>query len=185
MKTFLEHLWLTVVPWLIGIVFGGGLGYLVARVLRPFWQTQARLRAMLIIAPWRTLGALTILLTVRSPLLLRYFGLGQATALVWLTILSSLTAFGAALSLFLTSTKSPTTTSQAIASARTIAVGLSIAAIIASDAGAGGAGELITNSMLTLDQNLFITGVFTIVAVSAILDILLGIGQVLIGINRD
>ena len=60
-----------------------------------------------------------------------------------------------------------------------MAVGLSVAAIIASDAGAGGAGELISTSMLTLDQNLFISGVLTVVAVSVILDILLGIVQVL------
>ena len=185
METFFEHFWLTAVPWLIGILFGGGLGYLVARVLRPFWQTRASFRSALLIVPWRTLGALIILLTVRSPLLLRYFGLGQATALVWLTILSCLAAFGAALNLFLTSPKSSTTTSQAIASARTIAVGLSIVAIIAFDAGAGGAGELITNSMLTLDRNLFMTGVFTIVAVSVILDILLGVVQVLMGVNKD
>ncbi|MBK8903261.1 MAG: hypothetical protein IPM53_18905 [Anaerolineaceae bacterium] len=179
MNTFLEHLWLTALPWFIGIVCGGGLGYFVARVIRPFWETQSTFRSVLLIAPWRTLGALILLLTVRSPLLLRYFGLGQATALVWLTILSCLVAFGRVLSLFLTSPQPPTTTSRAIASARTMAVGLSVAAIIASDAGAGGAGELISTSMLTLDQNLFISGVLTVVAVSVILDILLGIVQVL------
>ena len=180
METFFEHLWLTVIPWSVGIVFGGGLGYLIARILRPSWKTRSTFRSVLIIAPWRTLGALTLLLTVRSPLLLRYFGIGQATALVWLTILSCLAAFGMALSLFLTAPKTPTTTSRALASARTMDVGLSVAAIIASDAGAGGAGELIAMSMLTLDRVLFITGILTVVAVSVILDILLGIVHVFV-----
>lgn len=185
METFFEHLWLTIIPWLIGMVFGGGLGIFIARSLRPYWETQSTFRSVLLIAPWRTLAVFLLLLTVRSPFMFRYFGLGQATAVAWLSIFSFLLALGMAISLLVTPPETKTPIMRGISFARTLAVVLSPAAIIASDAGAGGAGKLINEGLMTLDQNIFLNGILIVVLVAAILDILLGVVQLLAGDSQN
>lgn len=185
METYFEHFWLTTIPWFIGIVCGGGMGYLISRILRPFWEARSTFRSVLIIAPWRTLAVFLLLLTVRSPFLFRYFGLGQATAVAWLSIFSFLLALGMAISLFFTPPEIKTRVVQGISLTRTLAVVLSPAAIIANDAGAGGAGEMINQGLLMLDPNLFFNGILIVVFVSASLDILLGVIQIFAGRSQN
>jgi hypothetical protein len=52
---FLNHLLLSIVPWVAGGLIGGSLGYLIALAIRPL-QSRAGLYRVLRLLPWRTIA---------------------------------------------------------------------------------------------------------------------------------
>ncbi len=180
MRELIQHLWLTLVPWLIGIVLGGSLGHLVAFFLRRYFETYLSLRTWLTLLPWRTSVAFMLLMAIYSPQLLRYFGLGFTTALIKLSIVSFTLSLTFTIYIFLVLQETPAIFLRLVSVARTMAVAMAYFAITAVDVGAGGAGVLINDALVKLDSGIFFDGVFVVVLVSVVFDVLIGVIQILV-----
>jgi hypothetical protein len=76
----LVHLGISLVPWLIVMLAGGGLGYLVATLLRRWFQGHPRALDRMVLLPWRSIAILIALVMVNTPLMMWYFGLGTLSA---------------------------------------------------------------------------------------------------------
>ena len=73
-----EHFLITCVPWLIGIILGGGLGVLFARVIHTFFSARPELHRPSVLLPWRTL-VMALLMVACSPFIVVLMGLGAMT----------------------------------------------------------------------------------------------------------
>ncbi len=71
-----QHLLISILPWLIGTVVGGGLGYACAIVARSVVSTHPGLRRAVMLLPWRTIAVTLTLVALLSPLTVEHFGLG-------------------------------------------------------------------------------------------------------------
>lgn len=180
MSELLQHLWLTLAPWLIGMVLGGGLGHLISLFLRRFFGTSLSLRTWFTIIPWRTGVAFILLTAIYSPYLIRYFGLGFTTALLKLGIVSFILSFTLTIYSFLILQETPTIFLRLVSISRTMAVAMAYFAITAADVGADGAGVLINDSLVKLDNEIFFNGVFVVVLISVVLDVFIGVIQILV-----
>ncbi len=67
-STILDHSWLSLLPFALGLIAGGGLGALCALVARRAVASRPRLRRWLTLLPWRTFLLAFYPITV-SPLL--------------------------------------------------------------------------------------------------------------------
>lgn len=70
-----EYLLLSWIPWLIGVVAGGGLGALCALGIRAILSARPALHRPLVLLPWRTL-VMGLLMAVWSPFIVSLLGIG-------------------------------------------------------------------------------------------------------------
>ena len=75
-----EHLGVSLIPWLIFMLVGGGLGYLFATLFRHWFQGHPRSFHLIVLLPWRSIVILTTLVVVNTPLMIWNFGLGTLSA---------------------------------------------------------------------------------------------------------
>lgn len=54
-SVFLNHVLLSIIPWVAGGLIGGGLGYLLALAMRPLGARPGHCRALRLL-PWRTIA---------------------------------------------------------------------------------------------------------------------------------
>lgn len=76
----LVHLGISLVPWGIVTLAGGGLGYLAAILLRRWFQGHPHALEASVLLPWRSIAILIALVMVNTPLMIWYFGLGTLSA---------------------------------------------------------------------------------------------------------
>ncbi len=118
----LYHLASTFIPWLIMMILGGTLGYLLAFFLRKWIHRSLRLLLSLTFFPWRSIASSSALVAISSPLVIITFGLGSLSTLitVGVTLLVFIVPITAQVFLF---TSYPLSQSQRLFSfARTLAV---------------------------------------------------------------
>jgi hypothetical protein len=78
----LVHLGISLVPWIIVMLAGGGLAYLLATLLRRWFQGHPRALELMVLLPWRSIASLIALVMINTSLMMWYFGFGTLSASV-------------------------------------------------------------------------------------------------------
>jgi hypothetical protein len=177
-STFGEHLLISLVPWLAGVVVGGGLGYVCALVARRLFSTFPGLRKASMLLPWRTVS---VTLPLLSPLVVIPVGLGIVAGAVMVGLFVLLFALPFTMAILLEQWYPSPLVVRFIARARTLATAsVAVAAIGPPMAGGGGAGVLIfQQGMRLLDYAQMFRGFSTVVFLALTIDVLLGVLQLL------
>ncbi len=76
----LQHLQVALIPWLIVMLAGGGLSYLLSRPLRSWVNDHPRAPRFLTLIPWRSATIWSALVVIQSPWVIFSFGLGTFSA---------------------------------------------------------------------------------------------------------
>ena len=179
---FGEHLLISLVPWLAGVVIGGGLGYACALVARRLFSTLPGLHRASMLLPWRTV---VVTLPLMSPLIVIYIGLGRGAGAVMVGLFVFLFALPFTVAALLEQWYPSPLVVRLIAGARTLATAsVAVAAVGPPLAGSGGAGLLIfQQGMLLLDYPQMLRGFAIVVLLALMIDILLGVLQLLLFSN--
>lgn len=175
----LEHLLISVIPLLAGIVLGGGLGVAGAFLVRLIFSALPWLHKLAILLPWRTLLVSLVLLTW-SPFLVMRFGLGMITGAITVFLVISLVALVSTMALliehwypsplavrFLSATRLLATTSGAIA----VGVGF---------VSSSGLGSLMMRWIELLDYKLVWQGLLALAVLALVPDLLVGVAQLVV-----
>ncbi len=72
----LQHLYISLIPWLVVMILGGGFGYGFASLLRKWLEGRQSWLNSLSLLPWRSLVTWTAIVVIDSPLMVWKFGLG-------------------------------------------------------------------------------------------------------------
>jgi len=173
---FGEHLLISLVPWLAGVVVGGGLGYACALVARRLFSTLPGLRRASTLLPWRTV---VVTLPLLSPLVTVLIGLGRVAGAAMVGLFVFLFALPFTVVALLEQWYPSPLVVRLIAGARTLATAsVAVAAVGPPLAGSGGAGVLIfQQGMLLLDYPQMLRGFAIVVLLALMIDILLGVLQ--------
>lgn len=177
MSIFSEHLLISLVPWLTGIVAGGVLGYACALVARRLFSTRPGLRTVSMLLPWRTVAVTSPLL---SPLVVVFVGAGTMAGAVMVGLFVFLFAVPLTVVTLLEHWYPSPLVVRLIATARTLATAsVAVAAVGPPVAGSGGAGVLIFQGMRLLDYPQMLKGFLIVVLLALLVDVLLGVLQLL------
>lgn len=175
-----EHLLLSLASWLAGWILGVAVGYGIASLVKKLVISSAGLRDPLLLIPWRTI-IMALLLIVYSPLIPVWVGLGSRAAFLMvggiLFLLASVVVTG-----ILLERDYPTPIAvRLVATARTLATSSVIITIFASIFGAGsGIGQLLIQHLNLLDSSFLFSTWLLVVAMTLLVDLLLGIPQLLL-----
>jgi ABC-type proline/glycine betaine transport system permease subunit len=173
-NTFLDHLLISLVPWLAGIVVGGGLGYACALVARSLFSTRPGLRRASMLLPWRTI-AMTLALALLSPFVPILVGLGTVAGATMVALFVFLFALPFTISTLLEYWHPSPLVVRLIAGARILAAAsVAVAAFTPMVAGSGGAGVLIFEGWRLLDYPQVLRGFSLVILLALMIDILLG-----------
>ena len=169
-----EHLLISLVPWLAGVVVGGALGYACALVARSLFSTLPGLRRASILLPWRTV-AVSLALVVLSPFVPVLVGLGTVAGATMVALFVLVFALPFTVVTLLEHWCPSPLAVRLIAGSRILATAsVAVAAFTALVAGSGGAGALIYEGMRLLDHAQVLRGFSIVVVLALIVDILLG-----------
>lgn len=169
-----EHLLISIVPWLIGVVVGGGLGYACALVVRRAISYHPGLCQAALLLPWRTVAVVLGLIVLMSRLTVERLGMGVLAGQVSMGFFILVFALPFTVSTLLEYWSPSALVVRLISKARMLALVSVAVAVMASWWGSGGAGVLIWQGLRNLDDAQLFRG-FSIVAIWAlIIDVLLG-----------
>lgn len=173
----IEHLLLSVLAWLAGLTSGSVLGYAYARLAGRLWAARPRLRRPAVVLPWRTVVVMAAAITLVYPYTAKAIGLGHAAGLLSIGVTVIVLALPFTAGLLLQPEPPSPLSARFIAGARTLALIAIAAAIMAYNAGAGGAGQLIWEGMNVGDQQQVATGFAVVALLCLATDFLLGLLQ--------
>jgi len=174
-----EHLLISIVPWLIGIVTGGGLGYGIGLAARRSFCTHPGLRRAAILLPWRTVAVTLGLAALMSPFTVERLGLGVAAGQVNVGLVVFVFALPSTVSTLLEYWSPSALVVRLINKARTLAVVSVAVAVMAHLSGSGGAGALIWQGLRDLDDAQLFRGFSVVGVLALIVDVLLGTLQLI------
>jgi hypothetical protein len=167
-----QHLLISLLPWLAGVVGGGGLGYACALGARSLLSSRPGLRGPLMLLPWRTVALTLALLSIFVPILV---GLGTMAGATIVGLLAFLLALPFTVVTLLEHWYPAGLGVRLIAGVRTLGTAsVAVAAATATVTGSGGAGALIFQGMRTLDSYQLLGGLSIVVLLALIIDVLLG-----------
>lgn len=174
-----EHLLISLVPWLVGVVIGGGLGYACALAARSLFSRFPALRRGSTLLPWRTVA---VTLPLLSPLVVIAVGLGPTAGAIIVGLFVFVFALPFTVVTLLEQWYLASLVVRLIARARTLATAsVAVAAIGPPMAGGGGAGVLIfQQGMRLLDYPQMLRGFSVVVIVALVADLVLGALQLLL-----
>lgn len=168
---------ITCIPWLVGVLAGGGLGVLCALGIRATFSARPRLRSPSVLLPWRSVVA-ALLMVAWSPFVVVLLGLGALAGGVMVG--SSVTVLALA---FTCATlvghwhPSPLGV-RLVAGARTLAVASGLIAVGVGLFGGGGVGRLVLEGLRLQRTDLMWDGLLVVLVLVLALDVLLGVAQV-------
>lgn len=172
-----QHLLISLIPWLVGITVGGGLGYACARVAGSLFSTYPCLRRASMILPWRTFMVTSPLLSLFIPILV---GLGNIAGMLIVGLSIFLFAVPFTVSILLSQWYPLPLIVRLIAGARTLAAASVTLALLAGIvSGGGGAGRFIMDRFLLLEYPQVLRAFSIVVITTLMIDILLGTLQML------
>jgi hypothetical protein len=167
-----QHLLISLVPWLAGVVGGGGLGYACALGARSLLSFRPGLRGPLMLLPWRTVVVTLPLLSAFVPAVL---GLGMITGMAIVGLFVFSFAFPFTVATLLDRWHPSTLLSHLIAGARTLGTAsVVVAAATAMVGGGGGAGAMIFYGMSIPEHGELLVGLSIVVLLALMVDVLLG-----------
>lgn len=180
-----DHLALSLLPWVVAVLIGGGLGYAVALLARHLLPgNNPGLRGAAVLLPWRTVIATVALAALVYPPV-QLVGLGQTAGQISVGLFLLALAVPLTADLFLQTWYPSPLAARLLARSRTLAVVAVAAAVMTYNAGAGGAGALIWQGFNRLNDQAVVAG-FTIVALLALVaDVTLGLIQLLLSPSRE
>lgn len=178
---FAQHLLIALLPWLVGVIGGGGLGYACAVVARALFSKRPALRRPLVLVPWRTIAVTLPLLSAFVPAVL---GLGMITGMAVVGLFVFSFAFPFTVATLLDRWHPSTLLSHLIAGARTLGTAsVVVAAATAMVGGGGGAGAMIFYGMSIPEHGELLIGLSIVVLLAVMVDVLLGGLQLLFSLD--
>jgi hypothetical protein len=72
----LAYLGISLIPWLIVMLAGGGLGYLLAVLSQRWFKGHQRAFDLMALLPWRSITIFIALVVINTPLMVWKFGIG-------------------------------------------------------------------------------------------------------------
>ena len=169
-----NHLLITVVAWIGGVILGGGGGYLMATMLRSRIGEKPKARRLLALLPWRTL-IFVLLLAVWTPWLVMRLGLGTLTGIVTVGVTIGLVAWPMTMNTCLNDWFTPSRRIHLIAAVRTLLLFSLLATVGAGFVGGGGAGWYLVQQWNLLEFGKVFQRILWLAGLALILDLTLGI----------
>lgn len=174
-----EHLQISLIPWLAGTIAGGGMGYACALGARAILTRFPGLRRLATLLPWRTV-LVCVLLLAWGPAIVGHMGFGTETGATLVRFLAFLLALS-----FTTTTLLGRWVPLSFA-ARLIATSRTLAAVSVAIAAPGSlAGEFIFNSRSLLQPDRMTRGFLIVIGISLAFDLGLGALQMLASYVTD
>jgi ABC-type proline/glycine betaine transport system permease subunit len=178
-----EHLLISLVPWLVGVVVGGSLGYICARGIRGLFSALPGLRRPSTLLPWRTV---VMTLPLLFPLIPALVGLGVVAGATMVGFFVFVFALPFIAGIVLEHWYPSTPNVRLVGGIRTLAVASVIVATLAPVVtGSGGAGVLIREGYQSVDYARMLRGLALVIVLSLIGDLLLGALQFLLSRTRS
>jgi hypothetical protein len=172
-STIAEHVLISLVPWLAGVVVGGGLGYVCARATRILFSSLPGLRRPSVLLPWRTI-LMGLLLLVLSPASEVLFGIGAVAGAVVVGLFILLLTMSFTATVLFEYWHPPSLVLRFFAGARTLGTASLVVAVGAGVFGGGGIGPTMIRAISLLQYGQALKGWLTIVVLMLMLDLLLG-----------
>jgi hypothetical protein len=173
-----EHLFLTLIPWLIGIVVGGGLGALCAFGIRASLSASPALFRPLVLLPWRTL-VLGLLMAVWSPYIVALLGIGPLTGGAMVASSASLLATAFTATTLVENWHPSPLGARLIGGARTLAIASGLIAAGVGLLTGGGLGPTILEAARLAQHGLVWKGWMVMLALALVLDLAVGLAQMI------
>ncbi len=168
-----NHLLITLVAWIAGLIVGGVGGVLIASLIRPRTSPKPDSIRGLAWIPWRTL-VFMLMLVVWSPLIPVWLGLGTTTGMVISGFAISLIALPMMMSMSLNDSHTRSWLVHFISKARSLLFFAQFAALGVGYFGGGGAGLYLVEQMKLLDYGKVFQGFLIIVGLALVLDLVFG-----------
>lgn len=174
-----EHLLISIVPWLIGVAVGGGLGYVCALAARSLFSARPGLRRVAMLLPWRTVAVTLALVVLLSPAIATLVGLGRGAGMISVGLFVFVFALPFTVGSLLEPWHPSALVVRLISGSRTLATA-SVAVAVVTDlsSGSGGVGSLIFGGITRLDKSQTLKGFFMVAFMALIIDVLLGVLQI-------
>ena len=80
-QTAFSHVIVSIVPWIIAVLAGGALGYILAITFRSWIRRSPGIFFYSAIFPWRSIAALISLIAITYPWIQMRYGLGDASGI--------------------------------------------------------------------------------------------------------
>jgi osmoprotectant transport system permease protein len=175
----LEHLLISVVPLVVGLVLGGGLGALCALLIRLVFSALPWSRNLAILLPWRTV-LVGLVLLIGVPFLVTQLGIGVKTAAFSVGLILFLVALAATVRLLVEHWNPSPLSVRFVAGIRTLATASGAVATGIGMMSGGGLGFLIIQGMRLLNYELAWQAVLAVVILALVLDSLVGVVQLVL-----
>lgn len=180
LSRILAHLGLSLVPWLIVMLAGGGIGYLLAILFRRWFQGHPRAFDLMVFLPWRSIAVLIALVAINTPFTIWNFGLDPLSTSVTIGVALSVLFVPWITSIFLYSEYPISTRRKVLSLVRTFTI-LSIVLPVFLQAGVG---YFIYQVSFNLDTPNMILGYEVVGAMMLGVDLIVGLVQYVLGRSR-
>jgi len=169
-----DHLWISLLPFVVGSILGGCAGYLLAKVLQGVYVKYPAWERVAVLLPWRTVLAAGILTLLVSPVVVMNIGLGNKAGILILGIVATASAIPYTCSIYLRQRRRNSIYSELTAGARSLAVLLVWCAVFVYWVGGGGAGSLIFPGMQDVASGQLSEGIYVVAIIALGYDFFLG-----------
>jgi ABC-type proline/glycine betaine transport system permease subunit len=169
-----QHLLISLVSWLLGMIIGGSLGYAWAIAARRIFTVSPALKKPLTLFPWRTIA---VALPLSSSFIPLWTGLGTSAGIMVGGLILSVFAASITATRLIEHWYPQPLLLRLIAGVRTLATASPLVATAAELVGGGGAAYLILEGINLLNPNQYFTGIWIVVLLALALDMLIGVVQ--------
>lgn len=175
----LEHLLISLLPLVAGLVLGGGLGMACALIARLLLNALPGLRKLAILVPWRTV-LVNLVLLIWVPFLAIRLGLGVKTGAISVGLIIFLVGWAATIGMLIEHWFPSPLGVRIIATIRMVATASGAIAAGVGLMGGGGLGFLIIQGMRLLNYKLAWQGLLAVVILTLALDLVVGAVQLVV-----
>jgi hypothetical protein len=179
LSTVLEHLLISLAAWVVGGAVGGVLGFLIAIKVQTLFTAAPHLRRLSMLLPGRTVG-LNLLIAAWTPASVFLVGLGPVSGLLDNSLVILLFTLPFTVSLFLERWYPSPFAIRVIAGLRTLATASIVATAFLGSDDAYGIGWNLWISIANLRYDEFLQVWLVLAVLILILDVLLGIVQLVV-----
>lgn len=177
LSSFLDHLFITLVGTVVGLLVGGTLGYALARLLSHLYFASDRVMTLAVLVPWRTVLAPWLVPFAVPIIAVRILGLGAKTGIASVAVSAVGLATAWASGILIQRQFPRSQRVELIAATRTVTVVGAALLIGFGTFGAGGLGFVAWSRIAILDYGGAFTIYILILAAILVFDLSLGVLQ--------
>ena len=144
-----EHFLMSLIPWVVGMIVGGGLGVICALLVHFLFSTLPGLRWPSALFPWRTV-VMGLLVVVWTPFIVARLGLGPTAGGVMVGLSVLLLGFSVIGGMLVEHWHPAPLAVRLIGGGRTLVTGAAVLAVGAGFVGGGGIGSIVMQGIPTL-----------------------------------